>query len=145
MEIQIKQTENALLKRKELTGTISFSGSTPSNTDVQSELAKKLSVGNELVVVKHIYTSFGDTKARFEAVAYATKEQRVKLEGKLPEPKKEEAPAEKPAAPAEEKPAEAPAEVKEESKAEETPAEEKKEEVKAEEKPAEAPAEEAKE
>ena len=137
MDIQIKEKENVLLQRKELTGTISFSGSTPRNTDVQAEIAKKLSVDKDLIVMKHIYTTFGDTKARFEAFAYANKEQRVKLEGKLPEPPAEEKKeAEKPAAApaevkeepkAEEKKEEAPAEAKEEAKAEETPKEEAKE------------------
>ncbi len=96
MEFEIKnKKENTLLKRHEITGELTFTGAaTPSNKQLQEELAKKLSVAPELIIIRHIYGGFGSGKATFEAVAYASKEQMDKIE-----PKKK-AKAAAPAAPA---------------------------------------------
>ncbi len=84
MELEIKnKKENPVLQRQEITGEIKFTGAaTPSNKQLQEELAKKLGVQQELVIIRHIYGSFGSGKAAFEAVAYATKEQFDKIEPK---------------------------------------------------------------
>lgn len=95
MEIEIKtKKENPLLQRNDIHGTISFTGATPSNKQLQEELAKKLGVQPELVAIRGIYGKFGTEKAAFEAVAYATKEQFDKIEPK----KKEKAAAAQPGA-----------------------------------------------
>ncbi len=95
MELTIKEKTNPLLHRKELTGDIAFTGATPSNKQLQEELAKKLGVQTELVAIKHIIGAFGGTKATFEAHVYETKEHFDKIE-----PKKKEKKAEPGAAPA---------------------------------------------
>ena len=83
MEIEIKnKKENPVLQRNELTGEITFTGPTPSNQQLLAELAKKLGVQPELIVIRHIYGSFGSGKAKFEAIAYASKEQFDKIEPK---------------------------------------------------------------
>lgn len=83
MEVKINKKENPLLKRQELTGELTFTGAaTPSNKQLQEELAKKLSVAPELIVIRHIYGAFGGGKAAFEAVAYSSKEQFDKIEPK---------------------------------------------------------------
>lgn len=84
MEFEIKnKKDNTLLKRHEVTGELKFTGAaTPSNKQLQEELAKKLSVAPEVIVIKHIYGSFGGGKATFEAYAYASKEQMEKIEPK---------------------------------------------------------------
>lgn len=140
MELKINTKENPLLKRKEITGEITFTGATPSNKKVQEELAKKLGAKPELVAIRHIYGAYGGEKATLEAYVYETKEQFDKVE-----PKKKE----KPAAPGE-APAETPAPAAPAEKKEEKPAEKKEEKPAApeekapkEEKPAE-PAEKAK-
>ncbi len=88
MEIEIKiKKENEVLQRSEIEGDLTFKGATPSNKQLQEELAKKLGVGQELVAIRHIYTKFGTEKAKFQAVAYATKEQFQKIEPKKKEKK----------------------------------------------------------
>lgn len=84
MELNIKnKKENHLLRRQEVTGELTFTGAaTPSNKQLQEELSKKLGVAAELIVVKHIYGSFGGGKAAFEADVYASKEQLDKIEPK---------------------------------------------------------------
>jgi len=134
MALQIIDTkESPLLSRKEISASLSFPDKpTPSNDDVLKQVASALKIDPEQVVIKHIYTHFGEQEANVIAFAYDSKEARDAIEPKKKgkEEKKEgeaapakEAPAEKPAAePAEEKKVEAPAEEKKE-----TPAGEKKE------------------
>src|SRR3972149_10022851 len=99
MEIEIKtKKENEVLQRSEIEGDIAFKGATPSNKQLQEELAQKLGVGQELVAIRHIYTKFGTEKAKFQAVTYATKEQFQNIEPKKKTPKT--APGAAPAAPA---------------------------------------------
>jgi len=84
MELTItNQKENKILKRKEIEGTITFTGATPSNTQVQEEIAKKLNIQKEKIVTKQIINKFGTTNATFKAYAYETEEQL-----KIIEPKK---------------------------------------------------------
>ncbi|MBS3148597.1 hypothetical protein J4219_06945 [Candidatus Woesearchaeota archaeon] len=95
MELAVKeQKHNPLLKRKELTGTLAFEGATPSNKELTEQLAKKLSVTAETIVMKQILGAFGGTKAEFKAYVYDSKEQLDKVEPK----KKVKADANAPAA-----------------------------------------------
>ncbi len=99
MEITVKnKKENPLLQREELTGEITFTGATPSNQQLKEELSKKIGAQQEVIVIRHIYTTFGGGKAAFEAVAYKSKEQLDKIEPKKKAPKA--APGAAPAAPA---------------------------------------------
>ncbi len=140
MEMKINSTkENALLDRKEVTGTISFKGATPSNAELAKEVAKSVKADASLVVVKQIYTAFGETNATFKAHAYASKDIMATLEKKGKKALEKEAAAAKKKEEAAKKAAEEKAAAKEAPKAEE-----KKEEPKAE-KPAEAKPEEKKE
>jgi len=145
MDLKIsEQFENRLLHRKEVRGWVTFAGPTPSNADVQLQLATKLSTDKELVVVDHIYNTYGSQEAKIFAKAYEKKQFLDRYEPKTKAPKKKEgapedaAPAEAPAAekpeaapaeaapankPAEAKPAEAPADKPAETPAAEKPAE----------------------
>jgi small subunit ribosomal protein S24e len=99
MELNITtQKENPLLHRKELHGELTFQGATPSNKQLQEELAKKLNVGQEVLAIRHIFGAFGGAKAKFEAYAYTSKEQFDKIEPKKKQ--KAAAPGTAPAAPA---------------------------------------------
>jgi len=142
MAIKIDKTdEKPLLARKEIKGSMIFEGkATPSNDEVRKAIASELKVDEGVVVVKHIYTSFGSSEAEISAYVYNTKEDLEKIEpkqkkkgekkpegeapaeGAAPEEKKEAAPSPT------EKPEEKKEEVKEEKKEEK--AEEKKEEEK---------------
>ncbi|MFC1690900.1 30S ribosomal protein S24e [Nanoarchaeota archaeon] len=162
MEIELlKERDTPLLSRKRLTFSVNYDKSTPSRIDLRKEIAKKIKAEEKFVILKHIYTRFGQQWAKVIAHVYNNEEELNKFENKKlvakHSGKKEEkaetetakgsAPEAKKEAPAkEEKPAEKES-PKEESAPEakkEAPAkEEKKEEVK-EDKP-EAPAEEKKE
>ena len=83
MELTIKnKKENPQLQRQEVTGELTFTGATPSNQQLKDELAKKLGVSVDVIVMRHIYGAFGTGKAQFEAVAYVSKEQLDKTEPK---------------------------------------------------------------
>ena len=96
MEIEIKnKKENQTLQRQEVTGELTFTGSTPSNTQLQDELAKKLNTPKEQITIKHIYGKFGTNKAEFQANVYSTKEQHDKIEPKPKQKADAKAPAAK--------------------------------------------------
>ena len=150
MKLEIlKKDNNDLLERVEVSGSITFDKETPSNADVAGVIAKELGKDASLVVVKQIYTKFGQQYADFVAFVYASQEAKGRAEKvtkhlrKQAEVAAKKAEEENKAAeeakekPVEEEPAkeESPEEVKEEPKAEEVPAEEapKEEETKAEE------------
>ncbi|MFC1801600.1 30S ribosomal protein S24e [Nanoarchaeota archaeon] len=132
MKLEIKnQKDNKLLHRKEVEGLLTYEGATPSNVQVQKEVAAQLKVDEKLVVVRHIYNQYGENTADVLAYAYDNEDSMkriefIKEEAKPAEEKKAEA------APAAEAPKEAPK--PEAPPAEEKPAEEKKEEAPAEEK-----------
>ena len=83
MELHIKQDKkNALLHRKEVEGTLSYQGATPSNAQLTEALSKKFGVGADSIAVKHIYGSFGAQNATFDAHVYDSKEHLLKVEPK---------------------------------------------------------------
>lgn len=88
MELHVKNDKkNALLHRKEVDGTLSYQGATPSNAQLQEALSKKFGVGVDAIAVKHIYGAFGAQNATFEAHVYDTKENLLKVEPKKKEKK----------------------------------------------------------
>ncbi|HLC32425.1 MAG TPA: hypothetical protein VJJ82_01225 [Candidatus Nanoarchaeia archaeon] len=88
MELTVKnEKENVLLGRKEVSGNLAFSNTTPSNKEVSEALAKKFGVAADHVAIKHIYGSFGGITGTFEAHVYTSKEQLAKVEPKKKEPK----------------------------------------------------------
>jgi ribosomal protein S24E len=135
MDLTIDKTvENPYLQRKEVRGTVTFTGATPAQKQIAEALAAKLNSKADAIFVAHVYTVFGAQKATFEAHVYPSKEQLakvVRLEKKAIDKAAGKAPAEG-AKPAEAKPAEAakPVAKKEEKAAEPKPAEAKKEEPK---------------
>jgi len=67
----LKEKEMPLLERKRITIEFEFSGKpTPSKSFIKEELAKKYSIKPELVAIRHIYTNFGNSKARVIAHLY---------------------------------------------------------------------------
>jgi ribosomal protein S24E len=143
LNIEVKnKTENILLSRIEVQGNISFDkGPTPSEEDVKKELSKVLEVEKDLIIIKGIYTGYGENTAELTAYQYLSKDDLKNIEPKDKKKKAENKEGEKKEAPAEEK-KEAPAEEKKEAPAEEkkeAPTEEKKKEPKAEEAPKEEP------
>ena len=132
MEYNIKdKKENALLSRTEISLEIKHFGSAnPSYGAIKKEIANQLKIKENLIVIKHVYPTFGEGKSDVTAYVYKDEASLKKIE---PRDKKAEAAAKKPAEEKKEAPAETKTEEKkeepskEESKPEEKPAEEKKE------------------
>ena len=99
----VKEVEAPLLSRKVLNFEINYSGSkTPSKEDVRRTISSLQKVKEELVVVNHVYPSFGKSKAETIVYVYNTlqdlKNYEPKVKGKKaekPAEKKEEKPKEK--------------------------------------------------
>lgn len=138
MEIEItSKVNNVLLDRTEVHFTVTHKGeATPSRDIIRSELADKLNVKKEDVIVKTVHPSFGNHKMKGYAKVYSSPDKSKGLEpdyvlirNKLMEKKeKEKKPAaEKPAVikpakeTAKEEPAKPAAVVKEEKPAKEQP------------------------
>ena len=140
MEIEIQsKTNNPLLNRTEVRFLVHHEGEgTPKRDLIRSELAEKLKVKKENVVVNYMKSSFGDRKTRGYAKAYTSMDKAKESEqnhilvrntiiAPKKEVKKEEKPVEKPTEKEEPtEPAEQP----------DTPAEQPSEEPKEEEQPA---------
>lgn len=139
MNIKITNDEkNPLFKRREIIAYLGFDNQTPSRKEVKKELAKKLGVKEDLVVVKKVDPDFGTPAAKLEAIVYEDENTLKELEGEYlskrgvskekkdaPAPAEEKKEEEKPAAGAKDKSAEKPAEKPaEEPKPEEKPKEE---------------------
>lgn len=82
MEVEIlEKTENPILRRIEVKFRVDHKGGpTPRRLDVRSQLASKLNVDEELVVIERIKSSHGRQLASGIARAYATREQLEALE-----------------------------------------------------------------
>ncbi|MBT7706311.1 hypothetical protein HN747_02580 [archaeon] len=116
MKIISKEKSN-LIDRTELIAVFPHIGKpTPKTGEIKKAAATELKADENLVVIKEIYTQYGEGTSKIKAYAYNNLEELKKLE-KYEEPKKEEPKAE-------EKPVEQP---KEEKPAEEAPKEEIKE------------------
>ena len=116
MELKITQkTEEPLLSRMKVDGTVEFDAATPSTKDIKNSVAKSLGKTEDLIEVEGIYNTYGDKKASIVCYAYENSEIIGKLR-KLGKKAKEKI---------EKQNKEAKEEVKEEPKAEEKPAEKK--------------------
>ena len=81
MKITIQEKkENPLLNRTEVKGSIEFDDITPSNVKLAESLAKETKKDINLIVVKSIYTNFGQKLADFEAIIYDNMEAKDKIE-----------------------------------------------------------------
>ncbi|MBU1199244.1 MAG: hypothetical protein KKF46_04405 [Nanoarchaeota archaeon] len=138
MNIQIISDEKKpLLNRREISAKIGFDNKTPSRANIKKEIAKKLNVKEDLVVVKLVNPDYGTTSAVLEIDVYDNEKTMKDVASDylakrgVPKGKKGESES-APAAPA---PAETPKkEEKPEEKKEDAPKEEKKEEAKEEKK-----------
>jgi len=92
----IENKDSPLLSRKELKAEISFEKATPSNAALKSQIAKQLSVDENIIRIRKIDTQFGERRAIVYANIYKKPDMLVKYENK--EKKKKDANA--PAAPA---------------------------------------------
>lgn len=71
MNLEVKkEVETPLLSRKRVTIMATYEGATPSRKELTTQIAKKLSSDENLVILKHIYTRFGMQKAKIIAHIY---------------------------------------------------------------------------
>lgn len=89
---KLKETDMPLLNRKRIKFEIEHFGSaTPSKKLIKEEIIKKYNTKPELIAIRHVYTRFGQTKAKIIANIYKDEKTLKFLEppkGKKPEPKK---------------------------------------------------------
>lgn len=92
---KLKEIEMPLLSRKRIKFELEhFGNSTPSKSSLKEEIAKKYNTKPEFIAIRHIYTRFGQTKARVIAHIYQDEKTLKFLEppkGKKSEPKKKAA------------------------------------------------------
>lgn len=85
----LEKKQSELLPRIEIIAIAEHtSKSTPSENQVKEEIAKELKTDKNLIMIKHIYSHFGEGKSKIIAYAYKDKESMKKLE-KIKEEKKE--------------------------------------------------------
>ena len=93
-----EKIESPLLSRTTITAIIGHTSKpTPNRREIKKQIASSLKTKEELVVIKHIYTSYGDTNSKIIANIYKTKENLKKTESKSLRKEKEEPKEEKPA------------------------------------------------
>tara|TARA_Y100000310_G_scaffold255534_1_gene263005 strand:- start:1070 stop:1531 length:462 start_codon:yes stop_codon:yes gene_type:complete len=134
MELKIiNKKEEPLLSRTKVEAEVVFEKTTPSREEIKSKLGKDLGKDEKLIVVKNIYTQYGQKKAKNLSYVYEKEEDLKRIEVEKKEKKEGEKAEEKPTK-------EQPKEDKKEGKAEQKEAktEEKPKESKTEEKPKEA-------
>ena len=92
LQIEIaEKREEPLLSRTMIKANIDFEKSTPSYAETTSLLASSLKTDEKLIVIRHIYTSFGDKKAQIIAYLYADESKKQMIEPKLKEKKDKKA------------------------------------------------------
>ena len=69
MKITEKKDE-PLLSRTMVTADLEFEKATPNHAEVTSMLASQLMADEKLIVVRHVYTEFGNRKAQVTAYVY---------------------------------------------------------------------------
>ncbi|HLC46505.1 MAG TPA: hypothetical protein VJI75_02065 [Candidatus Nanoarchaeia archaeon] len=83
MELElVKQEEMPLLSRQRYTFTLAFEGATPSRKDLRKEVSKKIGAEEDKVLIKHVYTRFGNPKAKIIAHVYPDRKTMEKIEEK---------------------------------------------------------------
>ena len=78
----VKEKETPLLGRKRFTMWADYQGSTPSRVKFCNEIANKLKVSKNLVVIRHIYTRFGEQRSKLLIHVYDDEKTMIELEGK---------------------------------------------------------------
>ncbi|MBS3097908.1 hypothetical protein J4209_03895 [Candidatus Woesearchaeota archaeon] len=101
MELNItEKKEEPLLSRVFIKAELFYKGPTISNKDVKTSLASSLGADEKLIVVKHIYSSFGSGNIKITAYKYNSEKDIKIIEPKQKEKKGavKEAPQEQPKA-----------------------------------------------
>ena len=87
----IEKKEEPLFFRIKLIANIEFEGATPSYPQLRSLISTHTKTEENLVVIRHIYTSFGRKNATVTAYVYADESKKQLIEPKLKEKKEKKA------------------------------------------------------
>ena len=83
MQLTINEKKKEpLLSRTLVSASIEFESSTPSYKDTSAALATNLKSQEDLVVIRHIYTEFGNKNAKVVAYVYDDEKQKQFVEPK---------------------------------------------------------------
>ena len=77
------KTDEALMGRTYVKATVEFDASTPSYKDLSTAIAHNLKADEKLVVIRHVYTSFGSKKADISAYLYKDEAKKKFMEPKV--------------------------------------------------------------
>ncbi|MFH0869657.1 MAG: hypothetical protein V1866_01205 [archaeon] len=81
MELQVmKEEHRPLLSRKEITARVAYEAVTPKREEIRKDLAHKLKVKEELVIINRIKPDYGRQSAMVEARVYDDEATLRKLE-----------------------------------------------------------------
>ena len=86
-----EKKEEPMLSRTMLNGIIEFENATPSYKDVSSLIASQLNADEKVVVIRHVYTSFGNKNAQVIAYVYSDEAKKNSIEPKPKEKKDKKA------------------------------------------------------
>ena len=83
MEIDVlKEKSTPLLSRKRIIFSVKYDKATPSRHNLRQEIAKKVNADEKLVILKHIYTRFGQQWAKVITHVYQNETDLKKFEDK---------------------------------------------------------------
>ena len=82
LTIKNKHTE-PLLSRTKVDAAIVFDKATPTNKEITAAIASSMKADEKLVVVRHVYTSFGHKEAKVEAYVYDDEAKKTFVEPKV--------------------------------------------------------------
>ena len=92
MQITVtNKKEEPLLSRTMVTADMEFDNATPPYAEVAASLAMQLKADGKLVVIRHVYNSFGARKAQVIAYLYSDEAKKHLIEPKPKEKKDKKA------------------------------------------------------
>ena len=87
----LEKKQSELLPRIEVSAEIDHTAkSTPSKETIRESLANELKTDKEFIVIKNIYSKFGESKSKLSANIYTDKNSLTRLELSNKKPKKKQ-------------------------------------------------------
>ncbi|MFH1377070.1 MAG: hypothetical protein ABIH25_05535 [Candidatus Woesearchaeota archaeon] len=101
----LEKNQSELIARTEIIAEVEHTAKpTPSEETIKENLSKELKIEKDLIIIKHIFSKFGEGKSKIIAYTYKDKETLKRVEKKSKKQRKaEKEAAKKKAAPKEEK------------------------------------------
>ena len=88
MKIEVvDKKDEKMLSRMQVTASLEFENATPNYTEVTTALATKIKADEKLIAIRHIYTAYGNKKAKVIAYLYNDEAKKAFFEPKIKEKK----------------------------------------------------------